>query len=93
MNKLVVHQSPPNRAHPTFVSVETVTDEGAPFTFAVIYRNKHERSNLIAATGLYGRFYAGGRSQHDIEKYAETVDPNTNKQYFIERGKLRELTG
>jgi hypothetical protein len=92
MNKLVTHKSGPNMFHPTFVSVETVTAEGAPYTFAVIYRNKHERSNMISATGRYGRLYAGGRSQHAVEAYAKTVDPNNEETYFIEAGgKLRRL--
>lgn len=86
MNKLVVHQSPRTYFHPTFVSVQSVTEEGAPYTFAVIYRNKHRRFNLI---GVAGQFYAGSTSQRAVEKYAKKVDPSTTEKYFIEsKGRL-----
>lgn len=88
MNTIVTHASPATYFHPTWQSVEAISTDGAPFTFAKIYRNKHGRTNLC---GIDGRFIAGGKGAKAVEKYARTVDPATTRKVFIERGEIREV--
>jgi hypothetical protein len=90
MNKLIKINPTDMRyglAHPDKAfAVESVTAEGAPYTFATIFRNKHGRTNLSGIGCL--RFMAGSNAHKAIEKYAKTVDPNTTAKYFIERGQF-----
>jgi hypothetical protein len=85
MNTVTKHPSPANRFAPTFYSVQSVTDEGAPYTFACIYHNKHGRTNLTGV-GMSGRFYAGSSNRSSVVKYARTVRPDTTERVFIDRG-------
>lgn len=90
-NTITMHVAPLTSFSPTFYSVQAISADGAPYTFAVIHRNKHGRSNLTGV-GRSGRFIAGGRSARAIEKYARTVDPNTTRRVFIEaRGVIVDL--
>jgi hypothetical protein len=85
MNKLVNINPVEIRrlAHPDkALAVESVTAEGAPYTFATIFRNKHGRTNL-SRVGVPD-FLAGGKSHASVVKYARTLDPNTSAKVFIE---------
>lgn len=89
MNKIVKHAAPQNFFADHFYSVESVTPEGNPFTFARIFHNKHGRTNMVPAAG-HG-FIAGGRNRSHVLKYAKTVDPQSDVAVFIERGYARRI--
>lgn len=72
-----------------WLSVEAVTEEGAPYTFATIFHSKHGRTNMCGVGN--SKFYAGGRSRTAIRKYAAKVDPNTEVKVFISAGKIIEI--
>lgn len=78
-------------AHPDKAfAVQAVTEEGAPYTFARIFRNKHGRTNL-SRVGV-PEFLAGGKSHAAVVKYAKALDPNTTAKVFIEsRGIIRNV--
>lgn len=94
MNKLVTHQAVElsNRSlfATTFTSVETVTDEDAPFTFAVIFHNKHGRTNLSRVGGP--GFLAGAKSKRAVMAYAKVVDPNTTEGVFLDGGRTEVIS-
>jgi hypothetical protein len=91
MNKLVTvnFKDPSTKFQPTFVAVEGVTEEGFPVTFAVIYRNKHGRSNMIRI-GTQA-FLAGGKGAVAVRKHAVQRRMDDHGQFFIERGVARSI--
>lgn len=90
MNKIVKHAaSPRNFFADHFFSVEAVTPEGAPFTFAAIYFNKHGRTNLVGVGN--SKFYAGSKNRTAIKKYAATVNPDTTDKFFIISGEFLKV--
>ncbi len=80
MNTIETHKSGPHSFAPTFKSVQGVTDEGAPYSFARIHRNKHGRTNCV---GVVLGFFAGSRSQRAVEKYAKFMNPEQSFGVFL----------
>ena len=70
-------------------AVETLTEDGRPYTWARIFRSKHGRTNM-GRVGE-GGFLAGSKSHRDIIKYAKTLSPDTTAKVFIVAGRIRGI--
>jgi hypothetical protein len=75
---------PSSFAHPEHAyTVQAVTEEGAPYTFATIFRNKHGRTNM-SRVGTNMGFMAGCDDQEALEAYARSIDPASTAKVFLE---------
>lgn len=83
-------RGPVTLAHPDKAfAVQALTEDGRPYTFATVFRNKHGRTNM-SRVGIPD-FLAGGKSHTKVLKYALTVDPNTTEKVFIEAHGIRRI--
>lgn len=71
-------------------AVENVTDEGAPYTWATIIKNKHGRVNLSGVA--CGRFIAGSNSSRDVERFAKRLSPDTTLRVFIQGSNIIDVS-